>query len=90
MNLVSHAIARIVLEIGNSTTSRVVDTGGIVFDDTEDEFADRITAQALVAIDEADVVLMIADGQAGVTDMDQALAKWLRRYCPKLPKYHYA
>ena len=66
---------------------QVVDTGGIVFDDTEDEFADRITAQALVAIDEADVVLMIADGQAGVTDMDQALAKWLRRYCPKLPKY---
>ncbi len=66
---------------------QVIDTGGIVFDDTEDEFADRITAQALVAIEEADVVLMIADGQSGVTAMDLALAKWLRRYCPKLPKY---
>jgi GTP-binding protein len=65
---------------------QVIDTGGIVFDDTEDEFAEQITAQALIAIDEATAVMMVVDGQTGLSTMDEALAKWLRRNC-KLPVY---
>lgn len=65
---------------------QVIDTGGIVFDDTEDEFAEQITAQALIAIEEATAVMMVVDGQTGLSTMDEALAKWLRRYC-KLPVY---
>lgn len=34
---------------------QVVDTGGIVFDDTSDIFAERITQQALIALQEAQV-----------------------------------
>jgi GTP-binding protein len=60
---------------------QVIDTGGIVFDDTEDEFASRITAQAMVAIEEATVVMLVVDGQAGISPLDYSLAKWLRRYC---------
>lgn len=65
---------------------QVVDTGGIVFDDTEDEFAERITQQALTAVEEATVVIMVCDGQTGITQMDYTLAKWLRRY-NKAPLY---
>lgn len=35
---------------------QVVDTGGIVFDDTSDIFAERITQQALIALQEAQVL----------------------------------
>jgi GTP-binding protein len=65
---------------------QVVDTGGIVFDDTEDDFAERITQQALTAVEEATLVVMVCDGQMGVTTMDYQLAKWLRRYS-KAPRF---
>ena len=71
----------------NSYNFQVVDTGGIVFDDTEDVFADRITQQALVALNEADAALMVVDGKAGVTPLDQALADWLRKNNKKTPVY---
>lgn len=58
---------------------QVVDTGGIVFDDSPDIFAEQITQQALIALKEATVGIMVCDGQEGVTPMDMAVAAWLRR-----------
>lgn len=65
---------------------QVVDTGGIVFDDTQDIFAERITQQALIALKEADVALMVCDGKEGITQLDQILADWLRKN-NKVPVY---
>lgn len=56
---------------------RVVDTGGIVFDD-DTEFLPHIRQQALAAIGEAQVAVLVVDGQIGPTAADQELAAWLR------------
>lgn len=65
---------------------QVVDTGGIIFDDTKDIFADRITEQALIALEEAKVAVMVCDGKEGITQLDQILANWLRKNS-KVPLY---
>jgi GTPase len=56
---------------------RVVDTGGLVFDD-DSEFLPEIREQAALALAEASVALMIVDGQQGLTAADEAIAEWLR------------
>jgi GTP-binding protein len=56
---------------------RVVDTGGLVFDD-DSEFLPEIREQALLALQEAAVALVVVDGQQGVTAADEAIAGWLR------------
>jgi GTP-binding protein len=56
---------------------RVVDTGGLVFDD-DSEFLPEIREQALLALAEAAVAVLITDGQQGVTAADASLAEWLR------------
>ena len=48
----------------------MVDTGGIVFDDASDIFADRITEQALLALGEANAAILVCDGKEGVTQLD--------------------
>ena len=59
---------------------QIVDTGGLVFDDDENTlFAKEIRQQAMVAIDEAAAVIMVVDGQLGMTNMDQAIADFLRK-----------
>ena len=65
---------------------QVVDTGGIVFDDSNDIFAERITQQALIALKEASAAVMVCDGLEGVTQLDQILADWLRKN-NKVPLY---
>jgi len=70
----------------NGYNFQVVDTGGIVFDDTQDIFADRITQQALIALQESDVALLVCDGKEGVTQMDGILCDWLRKN-NKVPVY---
>eukprot|EP01039_Chlorochromonas_danica_P004069 gene4069-4450_t len=65
---------------------QVVDTGGIVFEDNDDIFADRITQQALTALKEADVAVMVCNGQEGVTQLDTILADWIRKNI-KIPLY---
>ena len=63
---------------------RVVDTGGLVFDD-DSEFLPEIRQQANLAMAEASVAVVIVDGQQGVTAADQAIADWLRSQpCPVL------
>ncbi|MCP9799600.1 ribosome biogenesis GTPase Der [Synechococcus sp. RedBA-s] len=56
---------------------RVVDTGGLVFDD-DSEFLPEIREQASLALAEASVAVVIVDGQQGLTAADQAIADWLR------------
>ena len=56
----------------------VVDTGGIV--EGSERTMDRlIRAQALTAVTEADAVVFLVDGRAGVHPLDQRLAEVLRR-----------
>jgi GTP-binding protein len=58
-------------------TFKVVDTGGLVFDD-DSEFLPEIREQANLALAEAVVAVVIVDGQAGVTAADESIAEWLR------------
>ncbi len=58
----------------------LLDTGGIVpFGETVSQFDQVVTDIALDAIAEADVVLFLVDGQAGVTAWDQHIAELLRK-----------
>lgn len=56
----------------------VIDTGGIRFDEG-DIFTREIKWQAELAIEEADVLLLVVDSQEGVTGEDQQVADLLRR-----------
>jgi GTP-binding protein len=53
------------------------DTGGIV-PEAQEELYRQVTRQALTAIEEADVVVFIVDGRAGVTPLDLSVAEILR------------
>jgi len=54
----------------------LVDTGGIVCDSNEP--MDKIIRdQALLAIQESDLILFLVDAQTGTTDLDMAIAKIL-------------
>ena len=76
----------------NGRVFHVIDTGGI--DPTHGgkmplsigsaDFIEDIRAQAQAAIDEADVVLFVNDGQTGVTGADLEVADILRRSQKKL------
>ncbi len=57
-------------------TFRVIDTGGIDSQST-DQFQEEIKEQAELAIQEADVIVMVVDGTIGLTVMDELLAKKL-------------
>ena len=54
---------------------RIIDTGGIEI--ANRPFQEQIRAQAEMAIDEADVIVYIVDGQVGVTNDDHEIAKML-------------
>ena len=60
----------------------VVDTGGWVVN-SDDIFEDAIRRQVIVATEEADLVLFLVDVKNGVTDLDEDVAKILRK--TKLP-----
>lgn len=62
----------------NGKTFSVMDTGGYVFKH-EDDFADEIRHQVELAIDEADIVLFLTDVTSGITDLDEEMARLLRR-----------
>jgi GTP-binding protein len=56
----------------------LVDTGGVIED--SDEPMDRaIREQALAAVEEADVILMLVDGKVGVHPLDEKLSEVLRK-----------
>ncbi len=56
---------------------RVVDTGGVEI--ANRPFQVQIRAQAEIAIEEADVIVFVADGKLGVTGDDRIVAKMLYR-----------
>ncbi|KAL7537814.1 hypothetical protein ACHAXR_008100 [Thalassiosira sp. AJA248-18] len=62
---------------------QVVDTGGLVFDDTDAIFAKEIREQAMIAIEESAGVILVVDGQVGLTAMDEQLARFLRKEVTK-------
>ena len=56
----------------------IIDTGGIRFDEG-DIFAREIKLQAQLAIEEADVIMLVLDAQEGITPEDEQVANLLRR-----------
>ena len=61
----------------------LVDTGGII--EGSDEPLDRaIREQAYAAVQEADVILFLVDGKAGVHPLDERLAEILRKSGPQV------
>ena len=56
----------------------VIDTGGIDPSSTI-PFNEAIRRQAEVAIEEADALILVVDGQVGLTDIDEQVAQLLRR-----------
>ena len=77
----------------NGRTFSIVDTGGIdpahggktPLSVGSVDFIEDIRRQAQTAIQEADAVLFINDGETGVTEPDREVAKILRRSQKKLP-----
>jgi GTP-binding protein len=63
----------------NGRKFQVVDTGGIVFSES-DPLSEQIRVQANVALAEADVVLFLVDTVSGITPDDQDLADQLRSF----------
>ncbi|MDO4538780.1 MAG: ribosome biogenesis GTPase Der [Coriobacteriales bacterium] len=57
----------------------LVDTGGIESIKSKDVFAPRIREQALMACEEADVIVFVVDGTVGLTDEDEEVARVVRR-----------
>jgi len=55
----------------------LVDTGGI--DDEDDTIANHVRHQALLAVDEADVIFFLMDGREGLTPSDAEIVDLLRR-----------
>jgi GTP-binding protein len=62
----------------NGKTFTVVDTGGFV-ESSEDIFETAIRSQVKIAIEEAAVIIFLVDVMTGITDLDEDMAKMLRR-----------
>ncbi len=56
----------------------LTDTGGVLWGD-DDPMRERVLDQAQVAMEEADVIVMVADVRDGLTPADHDLANYLRR-----------
>ena len=62
----------------NGLEFSLVDTGGWVVN-SDDVLEDEINKQVRVAIEEADIILFVADVMSGLTDLDTTAAQMLRR-----------
>ncbi len=62
----------------NGVQFSVIDTGGYV-KGSDDIFEAEIRKQVEVAIDEAKVIVFVVDVMAGIVDLDQVVAKMLRK-----------
>lgn len=56
----------------------IIDTGGIGAS-LDDGFAAQVEAEADIAVQTADIILFVVDGMQGITTIDEALARQLRR-----------
>ncbi len=62
----------------NGQEFSVIDTGGWVIN-SDDIFEEEINKQVQIAIEEADVILFLVDVMHGMTDLDQQVARMLRK-----------
>jgi GTP-binding protein len=62
----------------NGRTFTLVDTGGLELG-SGDNMAARVSAQASLAVEEADVILLLVDARDGITPADTDVAELLRR-----------
>lgn len=62
----------------NGRDVNVVDTGGFVTN-SDDVFEKAIRSQVQIAIDEADVIIFMVDVTTGITDLDESVARMLRK-----------
>jgi GTP-binding protein len=62
----------------NGIDFSLIDTGGYVVN-SDDIFEEEIRKQAILAMDEADVILFVVDVLSGITDLDDSVADLLRR-----------
>jgi GTP-binding protein len=62
----------------NGKEFSVIDTGGYI-KGSDDVFEAEIRKQVELAIDEADVIIFVVDVEEGITPMDDAVAKLLRK-----------
>ncbi|MBC2694951.1 MAG: ribosome biogenesis GTPase Der, partial [Desulfobacteraceae bacterium] len=61
----------------NDVAFTLVDTGGFLTDD-KDNFANEIHFQLLQAIEDADVIILLLDGKAGISPYDRDIVEILR------------
>lgn len=62
----------------NDCSFTLIDTGGIEVN-SQDSILSRVRKQAQVAMEEADVIVFVCDGKAGMTADDEEVAQMLRR-----------
>lgn len=62
----------------NGKTFNVIDTGGFVAG-SEDIFEKEIAKQVLIAVEEANAIVFIVDAHTGLIELDDAVAKVLRK-----------
>lgn len=64
--------------VWNNKEFSIIDTGGYV-QGSDDIFEEEIRKQVLIAIEEANVIVFVVDVELGITDLDEAVAKILRK-----------
>lgn len=92
-NLLTHTRDALVADFSGLTRDRkygraewqgnrfiIVDTGGIIDAANEGGVEAHIVVQSRVAITEADIVILMVDGRAGLMAADQCIAEHLRRH----------
>jgi GTPase len=62
----------------NGKNFNVIDTGGFV-QGSKDVFEKEIAKQVMIAVEEADAILFLVDAGTGLTDLDEAMARVLRK-----------
>lgn len=62
----------------NGKEFTLIDTGGYV-KGSDDIFEDEIRKQVVLAIEECDLIIFMVDVTSGITDLDEAVAKLLRK-----------
>jgi len=62
----------------NGKSFNIVDTGGYI-SGSDDVFEEQIRRQVKIALGECDKVIFVVDGTAGITDLDEMVARILRK-----------
>ncbi len=62
----------------NGKSFNLIDTGGFV-PKSDDVFEREIRSQVLIALEETDLVVFMTDVTTGITDLDEAMARLLRK-----------